>query len=185
MNYRSLFPTVTPVLAVLLLGPLGPRPAASAELDWDDVKTFSGTVTFDRYGDVLIVGGTTKGPSSRSGQAQWTTAAGSGQIGTLSLTIQTNGGRFYGKGAHSKTSGGTIGVYVNGVLVHNVVCDTRGAYGDYWPRQAAAGSRSYATGPINVAGKGIQGPTLSIKLVTKPYTSIDVHSLEITTAEAR
>ena len=185
MNCRTLFLTVTLGLAVVLLGSLIPRPASSAELDWDDVKTFSGTVTFDRPGDVLIVGGTTKGPSSRSGQAQWTTTAGSGQLAKLSLTIDTNGGRWYGKGAHSRTSGGTIAVYVNEVLVHNVVCDTRGAYGDYWPRQAGAGSRGYATGPIDVSGKGIHGPALSVKLVTKPYTAIDVHSIEIATTEAR
>ena len=59
------------------------------------------------------------------------------------------------------------------------------AYGDYWPRQAGAGSRGYATGPIDVSGKGIHGPALSVKLVTKPYTAIDVHSIEIATTEAR
>jgi len=134
MNVRYTCSAVALGVTVMLLSWSGPGVASSAEVEWDDVKSYSGTVTFDRYGDTLIVGG-------------------------------------------------TIAMYVNGVAVHTLVCDTRGAYGDYWPKQAPAGSRSYSTGPIDVSGKKIQGPTLSIKLVAKPYTAIDVNAIEIATGE--
>ena len=183
MNVRSMCSAVALGVTVMLLSWSGPGVASSAEVEWDDVKAYNGTVTFDRHGDTLIVGGTTKGPSARGGQAQWTTTVGSGAIGRLSVTVYTNGGRWYGKGAHARIPRGTIAMYVNGVAVHTLVCDTRGAYGDYWPNQAPAGSRSYSTGQIDVSGKTIQGPTLSIKLVAKPYTAIDVNAIEISTGE--
>ena len=169
------------LLATLALAMLfsNVRAAVAAEVTWQQVQARSGTTTSDSRGDVLIVGGTTRGPSSRGGTAQWTTTIEPGEISRMRVTIYTNGRRFRGKGAHSKTLRGTVGIYINRVLVHNVVCDTRGLYGDYWPSRSPVGSSAYATRELDVSRRGIRGPTLTIQLLAKPYTAVDVNRIRI------
>ena len=90
----------------------------------------------------------------------------------LSLTIYTNGQKWYSKGIHSTRQDGTVDIYVDDVLVHTIVCDTRGEYGDYWPKKAPAGRSSYATGTIDVSGRGISGTTtLVIKITASSHTA--------------
>ena len=91
----------------------------------------------------------------------------------------TNGQKWRGKGIHSTKPNGTVDIYANDVLVHTIVCDTLGEYGDYWPKKAPVGRPSYATGTIDVSGQGISGPTLAIKIVASPHTAVDINRIEM------
>lgn len=148
-------------------------------LAWKEAAATTGATTPDPAGDVLIIGGSVEGPSGAGGQATWTTSAAPRRAAQLSLTIYTNGDRWYGKGIHSTRPGGTVGIYVNDMLVHTIACDRRGAYGDYWPAQSPAGQAVYATGSLDVAGRGIRGPALTLKIVASPYTAVDIHQIEV------
>lgn len=167
-------------LAALVLSLAACTP--SYQVTWEKVQDRKGTTTSDEHGDVLIVGGTVRGPSANGGQAQWTITTEAGQVSKLSVTIYTNGEKWRGKGIHSTRQNGTVDIYVNGVLVHTIVCDTRGEYDDYWPKKAPVSLPSYTTGTIDVSGQGISGPTLSIKIVASPYTAVDINRIKMSDA---
>lgn len=152
---------------------------AQTALSWEDAQASSGS-TEDAHGDVLIIGGNVNGPSDAGGEATWTLDVGSKPITQLSFSILTQGARYRGKGIHATQSGGAVDIYVNEVLVHTIACTELGGYNDYWPATAPIGSNSYTSGLIDVAGRGIQGPTLRIKFVAHPYTAIDINALEVT-----
>ncbi len=157
---------------------------ANITLAWNKAAAVAGA-TRDPAGDVLIIGGSVEGPTGAGGQAAWTATAAARQVDKLALTIYTNGARWYGKGIHSTQTGGTVGIYVNDVLIHTITCDRRGAYGDYWPAQTPAGQAAYATGAIEVADLGISGPTLTVKIVAGPYTAVDVNRIEVAVITAK
>lgn len=166
-------------LSVLVLILMACTP--SYEVTWEEVQDQTGT-TPDVKGGVLIVGGSVKGPSGSGGQAEWTITTEASQVDRLSFVITTNGEKWYGKGIHSTKQNGTVDIYVNNMLVHTIVCDTRGAYGDYWPQKALVGSSAYDTGTIDVSGRGINGPILTIKIVASPYTALDINRIKISVA---
>lgn len=152
---------------------------AQTALSWEDAQASSGS-TEDAHGDVLIIGGNVNGPSDAGGEATWTLDVGSKPITQLSFSILTQGAHYRGKGIHATQPDGAVDIYVNEVLVHTIICTEPGGYGDYWPATAPIGSGSYASGLIDVAGQGIQGPTLRITLVAQPFTAIDINALKVT-----
>ncbi|MBL7182900.1 MAG: hypothetical protein ISS50_00455 [Anaerolineae bacterium] len=180
-HFGLIFTTWLP-LAALVLSLAACTP--SYQVTWDQVQDQADATCTDARGEVLIVGGCVKGPSADGGQAQWTLTTKAGQVHKLSLTIYTNGQKWRGKGIHSTLQGGTVDIYINDVLVHTIVCDTLGEYGDYWPKKAPVGRPSYATGTIDVSGRGISGPTLTIKIVTSPHAAVDINRIEMSVASS-
>lgn len=165
---------LTVAIVMLLLAACTP----SYEVTWDKAQEQI-NATIDANGDVLILGGSVMGPSGRGGQAQWAISTGAGQVNELTVTIFTNGQRWRGKGIHSTRPNGTVDIYVNNTLVHTIVCNNRGAYEDYWPQNAPVGSPAYETGTIDVSGQGISGPILALKIITSPYTALDINKIKI------
>ena len=147
--------------------------------DWKSALDKAGKTTDDQYGNVLIIGGTPRGPEKEGGQAQWTLNIADVPTGKIRLRILTNGIGWYGKGIHSLKPGGTAEIYLNDILIESVICETLGKYDDYWPKTTPAGSSHYDTNEIDLSALSISGTTLKLKIVAKPYTAVDVNAIEI------
>jgi len=158
---------------------VGPWPETWYKATWRQATGRKGLTTVDSHGDVLILGGTTQGPSGRSGQAQWSLTVPAGKIHRLWLRIDTNGARFWYKGVHALQRGGTVDVFVNGVRVRRIVCTELQQYGDYWPAEAPPGSSMYLVGPIDVSAQQISGPSLVVVIVANASSAADVHAVSL------
>ena len=138
--------------------------------------------TLDKVGGVIIVGGGTNGPFPGGGAAACKMALpeNADRVG-----LRISNGRHWGKGIHSVTRGGTVKIYMNDQLVHTIVADTRGLYGDYWPRSAPAGSHAYHVPAIDLKKLGVRGPWVIVKLVAGAGTCVDVDSVRLLPAAER
>jgi hypothetical protein len=154
------------------------QPGPGAVATWGDFRAVSGTVTVDRHGEVIIVGGGSQGPVAGGGAAVCQLVTGNRSVENIAFRISTNGARFHGKGCHSTMKGGAVSIYVNDALVHRIVCNVRGRW-DYWPERAPLGSAGYTTGTIDVTGLGIRGPVLAVKIVAHGNTAIDINALAV------
>jgi len=138
--------------------------------------------TLDKYGGVIIVGGSTRGPFTSGGAAACKIALAEN---TDRVSLRISNGHHWGKGVHSTTRGGTLKIYMNDQLVHTVVADTRGLYGDYWPRSFPAGSNAYHVPEIDLKKMGVRGPWVIVKLVAGGGTCMDVESVRLLPVEAK
>jgi len=165
--------------------PPGVTPEMAAELApvafYTQFLAFRGA-TLDKSGGVLIVGGSTRGPFPTGGAAACKIALPE-HADRVSLHISN--GHHWGKGVHSAARGGTLKIYMNDRLVHTIVADTRGLYGDYWPRRFPAGSNAYHVAEIDLEKMGVQGPWVIVKLVAGASTCMDVESVRLLSVEAK
>lgn len=127
---------------------------------------------------VLIIGGTTGGPHGRGGSASCQVELPE-DVSKPKLRISVWHGTpsEFGKGIHSARQGGTVTFYVNDVPVHTIVCRHRGMYGDFWPEARPELGRQVPE--IDLAAKGINGRTLTIKFVASPWTCMDLRSITV------
>jgi len=165
--------------------PPGVTPEMAAELApvafYTQFLAFRGA-TVDKSGGVLIVGGSTRGPFTSGGAAACKIAL---PENADRVSLHVSNGRHWGKGVHSGTRGGTLKIYMNDQLVHTIVADTRGLYGDYWPRRFPAGSNAYHVPEIDLEKMGVRGPWVIVKLVAGAGTCMDVESVRVLPVEAK
>jgi hypothetical protein len=159
-----------------------PSEPVSYELSWQDAQPVSGTNTRDPAGDVLLIGGTTQGPSADGGEAMWTLTLQDGPVNQVQITLWTNGELYWGKGIHSLDQDGTVSLYLGEQLVHTIVCDTLGEFNNYWPASAPVGSSTYVTDTITLAEP--VGPDLTFRIVAEPGTSMDISKIQLTLASS-
>lgn len=135
-----------------------------------------GGTTMDRYGGVIIVGGSTRGPNGTGGTAacKMLLRENGGKLGML-----ISNGHHWGKGVHSVRRGGTVRIYMNDRPVHRIVADTKGLYGDYWPREAPAGSNFYSVPEIELEKVGVRGPWVIVKFVASAGTCMDIENVRL------
>ena len=123
----------------------------------------------------MIIGGSRSGPHSRGGSASCEVRLPIDASATKLRISISHGEMEHGKGIHSRRNGGTIKVYLNDKLVHTIVCKYRGMYGDYWPEPEPELGRDLPE--IDLGSIGLKGKSLTFKIVTSPWTCIDVRGV--------
>jgi hypothetical protein len=158
--------------------PLGQGPTRRWNPMVIEAKDFARSGSQIDTNGVLIIGGGPDGPHDRGGSASCRIALPEDASAIkLRVSILHGAETELGKGVHSPRQGGPVTVYINDIPVNTIACRHRGMYGDFWPEQQPELGRKLPE--IDLAGKGIKGRSLTIKIVASPWTCMDFRSIAV------